>query len=391
MSPASHGDTSAAVPLHRADMADRLLTEMSLVSILIPSFQEQDFIRACLESVMAFDLPAGTSTEILVIDGMSTDGTRPIATEIAARDERVRLIDNPARNQSAGLNIGIALARGEYLMRLDAHSIYPRDYLLLTIETARRTRADNTGGVVATMRRGTGYQSALVQAITTHRFGVGDSGFRTDAEEGPADTVPYGCFRRQIFDRVGFFDERLIRAQDYEMNRRILAAGGSVWRNPAIRVTYFQQPDVASFLRKQVIHEAPYNAYLWYLAPYAFAARHAVTGVFAAGFILALLLSPFSSVVRWAFIAVMSVYLLLAVLASTQQALRYREPRHVIAAPIAFFLYHFLHGVGVLAGLTRLLFGVAPVQLQKEPWPGAGRQRAWPIAESAANPNVAGS
>ena len=391
MSPASHGDTSVVMPLHRADAADRLLTEMSLVSILIPCFQERDFIRACLESVMAFDLPDGTATEILVIDGISTDGTRVIATDLAARDERIRLIDNPARSQSAGLNVGIALAGGEYVMRLDAHSLYPRDYLLHTIETARRTRADNTGGVVATMRRGSGYQSALVQAITTHKFGVGDSGFRTDAEEGPADTVPYGCFRRQIFDRVGFFDERLIRAQDYEMNRRILAAGGTVWRNPAIRVSYFQQPDVASFLRKQVIHEAPYNAYLWYLAPYAFAPRHAVTGVFAAGFILASLISPVSSPVRWAFIAVMSVYLLLALLASIQQAIRYHEPRHVVAGPIAFFLYHFLHGVGVLAGLVRLLLGIAPVQQKKEPWPGAGRQRAWPIGESTANPNVAGS
>jgi glycosyltransferase involved in cell wall biosynthesis len=251
---------------------------MHSVSILIPCYQERNFIRACLESVRSFELPPDTSVEILVLDGMSTDGTREIVSEISAGDPRVRLVDNPRRTQSAALNLGIPIATGDYVMRLDAHSVYPEDYLALTLETARRTGADNTGGVVATLRRGSGYQSALVQAITTHPFGVGDSGFRTDAAEGPADTVPYGCFKRDLFQRIGFFDERLLRAQDYEMNRRISASGGTVWMNPAIRVQYFQQPDLPSFIRKQVVHEAPYNAYLWYLAPYAFAPRHAITG-----------------------------------------------------------------------------------------------------------------
>ena len=351
---------------------------MYKVSILIPCYQERNFIRGCLESVQAFDLPADSSVEILVIDGMSTDGTRDIVSEMAAIDQRIRLIDNPARNQSPGLNVGISQASGDYLIRLDAHSVYPKNYLSLTLETAIRTGADNTGGVVATLRRGEGYQAALVQALTTHKFGVGDSGFRTDAAEGPADTVPYGCFKRDVFEKLGKFDERLLRAQDYEMNRRILAAGGQIWMNPEIQVQYFQQPDLKSFIRKQVVHEAPYNAYLWYLAPYAFTPRHAVTGVFAAGVLGGLALSPFFSAVRWLFIAVMSLYFLLAIAAGIQQAIRYQEPRHVLFAPIGFFLYHFLHGIGVLFGLLKLATGTAPVQGKPEPWVGAGRFRAWP-------------
>ena len=359
---------------------------MHSVSILIPCYQERNFIRGCLESVQAFTLPEGTAIEILVIDGMSTDGTREIIMEMSSADPRILLIDKPRRNQSPALNIGIAAARGEFLMRLDAHSVYPRDYLALTLETALRTGADNTGGVVATLRRGEGYQAALVQALTTHKFGVGDSGFRTDAQEGIADTVPYGCFRREIFTRVGKFDERLLRAQDYEMNRRITAAGGTVWMNPRIQVHYYQQPDLPSFIRKQVAHEAPYNAYLWYLAPYAFAPRHAITGVFAFGVLAGVALSPFSSFIRWAFAAVMGLYLLLAVLSGIQQAVRYREPRHVLFAPIGFFLYHFLHGIGVLAGLARLATGTAPVQGKPEPWAGAGRFKAWPAPGTASTP-----
>ena len=335
---------------------------MHSVSILIPCYQERNFIRPCLESVLAFELPEGAEIEVLVLDGMSDDGTREIVREISADDDRVRLVDNPRRTQSAALNLGIPMARGEYIMRLDAHSVYPANYLALTLETALRTGADNIGGAVATLRRGEGYQSALVQALTTHKFGVGDSGFRTDAPEGPADTVPYGFFKREIFGKVGLFDERLLRAQDYEMNRRIIHNGGRIWMNPKIQVHYFQQPDLSSFIRKQIVHEAPYNAYMWYLAPYAFTPRHAVTGVFAFGVIAGLALSPFSRTIRLVFSAVMLLYFALAILAGIQQAIRYREPRHVVFAPIGFFLFHFLHGIGILSGLGRLVTRTSPVQ-----------------------------
>jgi succinoglycan biosynthesis protein ExoA len=351
---------------------------MHLVSIIIPCYQERNFIRACLESVIAFDLPAETGMEVLVFDGMSTDGTREIAAEIAAVDSRVRLFDNPARIQSTALNLGIQTARGDYVMRLDAHSSYPPNYLALTLDTALRSGADNTGGVVHTLPRGRGYQAALVQALITCRFGVGNSGFRTGAQEGSADTVPYGFFHRDVFEKIGLFDERLLRGQDYEINRRIIESGGRVWCNPNIGISYYPQPDFASFIKKQLVYEAPYNAYMWYLAPYSFAPRHAITAVFAVGVMSGLVLSPFSSTIRLIFGATMALYFILAILSAIQQAMRYKEPRHVLFLPIAFFLYHFLHGIGVIGGLLRLATGTAPVQDRPEPWAGAGRLRAWP-------------
>ncbi len=356
---------------------------MQLISILIPVFQEGDFVNGCMESVLAFHLPEVCEIEVLVIDGMSTDGTRESVEEFVKRDSRIRLVDNPARYQSAALNRAIPRARGDFIMRLDAHSVYPADYLVSCLETAVRTNADNTGGVVTTMTRGNGYQASLVQALITHSFGVGNSGFRTAAPEGPADTVPYGFFKRSVFERVGLFDERLVRAQDYEMNRRIIAAGAKIWRNPKIEIAYFPQPDFLSFIRKQLIHEAPYNAYMWYLAPYSFAVRHAITAMFAAGIIAGLLLSPFFQVIRIVFLVTVALYIVLAVLSALQQAARYREPRHLFVLPPAFFLYHFLHGLGVIGGLVRLAFGIAPVQKKSEPWDGAGRLRAWPAPRSS--------
>lgn len=357
----------------------RIRSEMVLVTIVIPCFQECDFIRSCLESVIAFELPPETTTEILVVDGMSSDGTREVIDDLAKAVPRIRRVDNVNRTQSAALNLGIKLGQGEYLLRLDAHSVYPPDYLIRTLENAHRTGAHNTGGVVMTLKRGRGFQAGVVQALVTHPFGVGNSGFRTGAREGPADTVPYGCFRMTLFDRVGLFDERLIRAQDYEMNRRIVAAGGKVWCNPEIVVHYYPQPDLPSFLKKQVMFEAPYNAYMWYLAPYSFAPRHAITAFFAFGVIAGLLLSPVSAAIRWSFIAVMALYFLLAIISATQQAVRYGNVLYVIALPPAFFSYHFLHGIGILGGLVSLLAGTAPVQKKREPWPGAGRFRAFPV------------
>jgi glycosyltransferase involved in cell wall biosynthesis len=337
---------------------------MPSVSILIPVYQERDFIRPCLDSVLNFLLPEDTTIEAFVIDGMSTDGTRELIADNYAGDSRIRLIDNPARYQSAGLNKAIDLATGDYIMRLDAHSHYPRNYLLMCLETAIRSDADNTGGIVTTQRRGSTYQAGLVQALITHRFGVGNSGFRTDAPEGPADTVPYGFFKRDIFDRVGKFDERLIRAQDYEMNRRIIHRGGTIWRNPKIDIAYYPQPDFKSFITKQMLLEAPYNAYMWSVAPYSFAPRHSITAVFATGVIGGLVLSPFFPVVRKIFVAVMVLYFVLAIISAVQQALRYREPRHILFLPVSFFLYHFLHGLGVIGGLLKLATGTAPFQMK---------------------------
>jgi glycosyltransferase involved in cell wall biosynthesis len=350
---------------------------MTIISVLIPCLDEEAFIGRCLDSVLAFQLPAGVDIEVLVLDGGSADRTRDIVAQYTARDSRIRLLDNPGRIQATALNIGIRQSRGDYIMRLDAHSAYGRDYLRLCWETAARTAADNVGGLFVTQARGDGYEAALVQALTTHPFGVGNAGFRINAGEGPADTVPYGFFRREIFQRIGWFDERLERAQDYEFNRRILAAGGRIWRNPAIRVFYYQQPTLAAFYRKQLLREAPYNAYLWYLAPYAFAPRHAITAAFALGVIGGVLVTPISTMLGTIFGGVMALYAVLALLSAAQQGVRYRRPLHVLALPPCFFLYHFLHGVGVLAGLAKLFLGIAPVQRAREPWPGAGRRRAW--------------
>jgi glycosyltransferase involved in cell wall biosynthesis len=340
---------------------------MPSVSILIPSYQERDFITPCLESVRNFIVPAGWTTEVLVIDGGSTDGTPDLVKTFAARNPGVQLLHNPRRTQSCALNLGITRSTADYILRLDAHSQYPADYLARLIETAVRTGADNVGGRIRTRARGTGYQASLVQALTTHPFGVGNT-FRTGAPEGPADTVPYGFFRRDVFDRVGLFDERLVRAQDYEFNKRIVTRGGKIWLNPEIILDYFQQPTLAKFLEKQVVYEAPYNAYMWYVAPYTFTPRHAVTAVFVLGLLIG---TPLAFAFTWArvlMLGALALYGLLALASAGMQAARYRQPLHLLTLPFAFLSYHVTHGVGVVIGLLRIALGAQPMSKSDPAW-----------------------
>jgi len=351
------------------------------VTIVLPCRNEEARIGACLDSLLRFTGLEGVRWEIWVFDGASEDGTARIVQDYAKREARVRYFFNERRLQGLAVNQAAALESGDFLLWLGAHNEYPSDYLARMLGTVMRTNADIVGGLLETRPGGTGYGAAIVQALTTHQFGVGDSGFRTGIKEGPVDTVPFALYRHKLFERVGMFDERLVRAQDYEFNRRVKTAGGKVWLNPEIQSVYYNQASFYDFLKKQICWEAPYNVYLWHLAPYAFAWRHGVTLCFALGVIGGLVLSPFFDWVRWIFCGVMALYGVLALGAGVQQAVRYRYFRHVLCLPIAFFLFHFFHGLGVLWGSLRLLTGTAPVQKVFEPWPGAGRKRAWPIPE----------
>ena len=345
----------------------------NLVSIIVPCRNEERFILKCLRSIKLFKLPEKVKIEILVVDGRSTDRTLKIIKKVIARNPSIRLLDNPGITQSSALNIGLSAARGGRIMRLDAHTLYPPDYLEKCYETAVRTKADNVGGICITEPGGRGYQAQLVQALTTHKFGVGNSGFRTSAKEGPKDTVPFGFFDRKVFYKIGLFDERLIRAQDYEFNRRIIALGGVVWLNPKIKSRYFNQKSISDFYCKQFLKEAPYNAYMWYLAPYSFTPRHAITGIFTTGVLGGIMFAPlFPVAIGIPFAGVMSLYFILAIFSSIQQTIRYKKLMHLFILPFAFFFYHFIHGLGLLTGLLRLATCTSPVQKVNNPLPGAG-------------------
>jgi glycosyltransferase involved in cell wall biosynthesis len=339
----------------------------------MPTRNEVGFIDKCLDSIFSADFPP-EDMEVLVVDGMSDDGTREKLDVWAKKQLNLRVLNNPSRVVPAAMNIGIRAARGQFIVRLDAHSEYPTNYFRLCLETICRTGADNVGGVITSLSRGSNAGGKLVQALTTHRFGVGNSGFRIGTHEGWADTVPYGCYRREIFEAIGLYDERLVRNQDYEINRRLIKRGGRIWLNPAIQVRYYNQ-DSLSGLLQQAFVTSQWNLWMWFVAPYSFAWRHAIPSGFVAALLSALLGLLFSTSIAATSLAfILLPYSVVALLASFQQAHR-QGLWMVLFLPFLFLAYHLTYGFGGLRGLWLLTVRKSPIQRISEPWLGAGNYR----------------
>lgn len=333
---------------------------MVFIDIIIPTLNEEKYLRDCLISVLRFRLPESSSTNIFIVDGGSVDNTVSIIEEYTEMYSNIHFLKNPNRIQPSALNIALNNSSGQYVMRLDAHSTYPMDYLLNCYNTSIETNADNVGGVFIPVVEKSTFLSTIVLALTTHRFGVGNGEFRVSNQSKFVDTVPYGFFNRLIFKKIGLFDERAFAIEDFEFNSRIRKFGGKIYLNSEIQIFYYNQTSLISFFKKQFLRDGPGNAYLWYIAPYAFALRHSVP-LFFFLFICLLPVSFLISSHLFNFLfCVLMFYFGLAIGASIQQALRLRNIFLAIVLPFCFFTFHFIYGLGTLTGLFKLAFHKAP-------------------------------
>jgi glycosyltransferase involved in cell wall biosynthesis len=206
-----------------------------LLTVAIPCRNEERHIAGCLASIQAQDYPP-ERVEILIADGRSTDATLAILAQLRQVDPRIRVVDNPERLQSAGLNRLIREARGEIVVRMDAHCDYDPGYLRACVSVLRRTQADIVGGAQRVRAR-TLFQKALRVALDSP-LGVGGAAYRSADREGFVDTVFLGAFRREVFERVGLYDPRAVTNEDAELNQRLLAAGGKIYLSKEIVVHY---------------------------------------------------------------------------------------------------------------------------------------------------------
>ncbi len=222
------------------------MTEPPAVSVVIPVRNEAGAVAASIEGCLAQDYDG--RLEVIVADGMSTDGTREAVAAIAARDARVRLVDNPDHTTPAALNRAISASTGEIIVRCDAHAELPPGYVRRAVAQLAATGAANVGGVQRAV--GTTLMSRAIAMAMSSRLGVGDARFRYGGRPGPVDTVYLGVFRRDALDAVGGFDETLVRNQDYELNYRLRAAGETVWFDPELAVTYAPRPTLTGLARQ---------------------------------------------------------------------------------------------------------------------------------------------
>jgi glycosyltransferase involved in cell wall biosynthesis len=217
------------------------------LSIIAACRNEARHIRAFLDSITAQDFGKFT-WEAIVADGMSTDGTQHIVSEYAVLHPNIRLLANPGRIVSTGLNAAIRASRGKLILRMDAHTRYSPDYCLRCVEASATTNAGNVGGPARTSATGT--KARAIAAAYHSRFSTGGARFHDPNYQGWVDTVPYGCWRRETFDQIGMFDEELVRNQDDEFNLRLIRAGGKIWQDPAILSWYSPRAELRALFHQ---------------------------------------------------------------------------------------------------------------------------------------------
>lgn len=217
------------------------------ISIIVPCRNEAGAIGGFLKSLTALDLD-GYNWEAIIADGMSDDGTREVLRDFERQKPSIRVIDNPERTTSAALNAAILSARGSIILRMDVHSEYAPDYVRRCVETLLTKRADNVGGPART--RSKGPLAEAIAAAYHSRFACGGAKFHDEDYEGPVDTVPYGCWRKETLETLGLFDPMLVRNQDDELNLRLTRQGGTIWQSPAIKSWYSPRSTLASLFKQ---------------------------------------------------------------------------------------------------------------------------------------------
>ena len=221
-----------------------------MISLVCPIYNEEKYISGFIDSILQQDFPKD-EMEILFIDGISTDQTRDIIKGYMEKHSDIHLLDNPHRYTPYALNIGIQAATGDIIIRLDAHAKYPQDYIKSLLRYKNELpNAQNVGGICVTLPCKDTNIAIAISKVLSSPFGMGNSYFRTGTDSiREVDTVPFGCFSKSLFERIGYFDTDLIRNQDDEFNGRIINNGGKIYLIPSIRIEYFSRDKISKIRR----------------------------------------------------------------------------------------------------------------------------------------------
>jgi cellulose synthase/poly-beta-1,6-N-acetylglucosamine synthase-like glycosyltransferase len=328
---------------------------LHFVSIVIPCRNEERFIGGCLASIVENDFPKD-NLEVFAIDGVSEDRTRSIVEGYAKKYPWIKLLDNQKKITPVALNIGIKNAKGEIIIWMSAHNRYEKDYVSRSVESLDRYGADNVGGIMRTLPREDSFAGRGIVASLSHRFGVGNSYFRVHADEPKwVDTVFGGCYRREVFDRVGLFNENLVRGQDMEFNFRLKKAGGKTLLVPDIISYYYARSDLKSFWKHNWANG------VWAILPFLYSPiipvswRHLVPVTFVVSLLITVVLGLLWVPFFWLFLTILGSYVLVSLAASFQIAWREHDPRYLILMPFVFGMLHFGYGLGSLWGAIKLI------------------------------------
>jgi glycosyltransferase involved in cell wall biosynthesis len=337
------------------------MQDSPFVTVIMPIRNEADFIERALRSVLDNDYPT-ERMEVLVVDGMSNDGTREIVASLSKQDSRIRMLDNPKRITPAAMNIGVKATRGDLFIRIDGHVEIPSDFISKSIRCLHEhPQAWIAGGYIKTTSDS--YKGLAIAAAMQSPVGVGNSRFRLGDYEGWVDTLAFGAHHKWVVDRIGYFDEELVRNQDDEFNLRIILAGGKIWMSKAIQSTYFSRGSLHKlwkqyfqygFWRIRTLQKHKRPASFRQLVPFLFVLSLLLTGL--AGFIY----KPV-----WILLAIETVLYVLGLVIGALDVGRKSGWRYALLAPVVFSILHFAYGLGSLWGIVR--FFILRASAMKKP------------------------
>ena len=327
-----------------------------MLSVICPIYNEEKYISQFLDSILQQDYPKD-DLEILLVDGMSKDRTRDIISEYAGEYPCLRLVDNPQQTVPYAMNNGIKNANGETIIRLDAHAEYPSDYFSILVKKLDELEgADNVGGVCITLPCNDTVIATAIAECLSNKFGMGNSYFRVGAKEVMSvDTVPFGCFRKSLFDKIGLYDTDMIRNQDDELNGRIIKNGGKIYLLPEVEIKYFAR-DKISKVRKMFYQYGLYKPLGNKKLGSPATIRQFFPLLFVIGLVLGFILCLLFPVLWPFYTAVVLMHLLIGAFEGIKSARKTGKWGCIFIMPYIFLNMHISYGIGYLRGLYNLIF-----------------------------------
>jgi succinoglycan biosynthesis protein ExoA len=321
---------------------------MPKVSIIVPCFNEENTILQLLDAIYSQDF-ARQNLEVIIADGLSIDKTRERIAKFqkSKADLHLKIIDNPSRRIPVGLNLAIAAAEGEIILRLDAHCVPRPDYVSKSVKALEESRGWIVGGIWDVQPRRSSWIAQSIAIAAAHPLGVGDALYRFTEKAREVDTVPFGAFKKSLLEKVGGFDESLQANEDYEFNARIRKAGGTVWLDPVIKSIYYARESLAA-LARQYWRYGYWKVRMLRRYPETIRLRQALPPIFVASLVIIPLLSVRFPWLESVFLLEVVSYLAILIVTALLAALKQKRMHIVVGLPLAIATMHVAWGAAFL-------------------------------------------